>query len=72
MQRMDPELTHIATKVRDSYRQIQYKARFRDNRQATDCIRSRAEKNDTFVREFSVQLWSVKQRTTEAEEVAHS
>jgi hypothetical protein len=34
-QRTEAELTHVVMKV-DPYRQIQYKARFRDNRQATD------------------------------------
>jgi hypothetical protein len=37
-----------------------------------DFIRSREEKNDSFVREFSVQLWSVNQRTTGAEEETDS
>jgi hypothetical protein len=35
LQQKDAELTHVATKI-DHYRSIQYKARFRDNRQATD------------------------------------
>jgi hypothetical protein len=37
-----------------------------------DYIRSLAEKNDSVVRKFSVQLWSVNQRTVEAEEVTDS
>jgi hypothetical protein len=39
---------------------------------ADGLLMSLAEKNDSLVREFSVQLWSVNQRTTEAEEVTDS
>jgi hypothetical protein len=34
---------------------------------ALDYIKSRAETTDSVARELSVQLWSVNQRTTEAE-----